>query len=110
MRTEPSAPTEAKMSFPPPASLKAMSYTSLSWAISCVLTWPDRPVRPMTWPVSMPQMVQVVSMLEVPRMFESTSFQSKDVRGAQKSLFLFCLINLELVRVWKTLATITCVI
>ena len=33
-------------------------------------------------------MVQVVSMEEVPRMFGSTSFQSNDVNGAQKSEFL----------------------
>lgn len=41
--------------------------TSLSWAISWVFTWPDtRLTRPNTWPVSNPQIVQVVSMLEVP--------------------------------------------
>lgn len=41
--------------------------TSLSWAISWVFTWPDtRFTRPNTCPVSSPQMVQVVSMLEVP--------------------------------------------
>lgn len=41
--------------------------TSLSWAISWVFTWPDtRFTRPSTCPVSSPQMVQVVSMLEVP--------------------------------------------
>jgi hypothetical protein len=33
--------------------------------------------------------VQVVSILEVPIRFGSTSFQSNDVRGAQKSEFLF---------------------
>ena len=38
----------------------------------------------------MSQMVQVVSMLEVPRRFGSVSFQSNDVNGAQNSLFLFC--------------------
>ena len=43
---------------------------------------------PRTWPVSRPQMVQVVSMEEVPRMLGSTSFQSKEVKGAQKSEFL----------------------
>ena len=43
---------------------------------------------PRTWPVSKPQMVQVVSMEEVPRIFGSTSFQSKEVKGAQKSEFL----------------------
>ena len=39
---------------------------------------------------SMSQMVQVVSMLDVPRRFGSVSFQSNDVSGAQNSLFLFC--------------------
>lgn len=38
----------------------------------------------------MSQMVQVVSMLEVPSLFGSVSFQSKEVKGAQNSLFLFC--------------------
>ena len=38
----------------------------------------------------MSQMVHVVSMLDVPRRFGSVSFQSKDVSGAQNSLFLFC--------------------
>jgi len=38
---------------------------------------------------SRPQTVHVVSMLEVPSRFGSTSFQSKDVSGAQKSEFLF---------------------
>lgn len=45
---------------------------------------------------SMSQMVQVVSMLDVPSLFGSVSFQSKDVRGAQNSLFLFC-VNTHLV-------------
>ena len=35
-------------------------------------------------------MVQVVSMLDVPSRLGSTSFQSNDVNGAQKSEFLFC--------------------
>ena len=39
---------------------------------------------------SMSQMVHVVSMLEVPSLLGSVSFQSKDVSGAQNSLFLFC--------------------
>jgi len=39
---------------------------------------------------SMSQMVQVVSMLDVPSRFGSVSFQSNDVNGAQNSLFLFC--------------------
>ncbi len=42
--------------------------TSLSWAISCVLTWPDtRLTLPRTCPVSKPQIVQVVSILDVPK-------------------------------------------
>ena len=40
---------------------------------------------------SISQMVQVVSMEEVPRRLGSVSFQSKDVSGAQNSLFLFCI-------------------
>lgn len=43
----------------------------------------------LTCPVSRPQIVQVVSMLDVPIRFGSTSFQSNEVRGAQKSEFLF---------------------
>lgn len=43
---------------------------------------------PITCPVSSPHIVQVVSMLDVPIKFGSTSFQSKDVSGAQKSEFL----------------------
>lgn len=39
--------------------------------------------------VSRPQIVQVVSILDVPIKFGSTSFQSNDVNGAQKSEFLF---------------------
>ena len=39
---------------------------------------------------SISQIVHVVSMLEVPRRFRSVSFQSKDVKGALNSLFLFC--------------------
>ena len=39
---------------------------------------------------SSPHIVHVVSMLDVPNRFGSTSFQSKDVSGAQKSEFLFC--------------------
>jgi hypothetical protein len=34
-------------------------------------------------------MVQVVSILDVPIKFGSISFQSNDVKGAQKSEFLF---------------------
>ena len=37
------------------------------------------------------QIVQVVSMLEVPTRLGSDSFQSKEVKGAQNSLFLFCI-------------------
>ena len=46
-----------------------------------------------TCAVSSPHIVQVVSILEVPIKLGSTSFQSKDVNGAQKSEFLFCKIN-----------------
>ena len=35
-------------------------------------------------------MVQVVSILEVPRILVSVSFQSNDVSGAQYSELLFC--------------------
>ena len=38
----------------------------------------------------MSQMVHVVSMLDVPSLLGSVSFQSKAVKGAQNSLFLFC--------------------
>ena len=75
--TEPSAPTLAKWFG---SRAKAMSNTSLSCAISCVRAWP----------VSTFQMVHVVSMLEVPIRFGSTSCQSNDVSGAPNSLFLFC--------------------
>ena len=43
----------------------------------------------------MSQMVQVVSMEEVPKRLGSVSFQSKDVRGAQNSVFLFCMAALR---------------
>ena len=47
--------------------LNAMSYTSLSWAISCVFTCPVTMLTlPITCPVSSPHIVHVVSMLEVP--------------------------------------------
>ena len=46
-----------------------------------------------TYLTSKPQIVHVVSMLDVPSRFGSTSFQSKDVNGAQKSEFLFWKIN-----------------
>jgi len=78
MRTDPSAPTDAKMSFP---CANARSYTSRSWAMSCVRA---------VWLVTS-HMVQVVSMDPVPMMFGSASFQSKDVSGAQYSLFLLLL-------------------
>ena len=39
---------------------------------------------------SSPHIVQVVSILEAPRRLGSVSFQSKEVRGAQNSEFLFC--------------------
>ena len=38
---------------------------------------------------SSPHIVQVVSMLDVPTMLGSVSFQSNDVRGAQNSEFRF---------------------
>lgn len=44
---------------------------------------------------SSPQIVHVVSIDDVPIIFKSTSFQSNDVNGAQKSEFLF-LKNLSL--------------
>uniref|UniRef100_A0A1B0A2Y4 Uncharacterized protein n=1 Tax=Glossina pallidipes TaxID=7398 RepID=A0A1B0A2Y4_GLOPL len=91
IRTEPSAPTEANISRPPPARENAISYTSLSWAISCVFTWPATCVRPCGCPVSKPHIVQVVSIEEVPTRLGSTSFQSNEVSGAQKSLFLLLL-------------------
>lgn len=57
--------------------------------MSCVLTCPaTRFTRPNGWPVSSPHIVQVVSIDDVPTKFGSTSFQSNDVNGAQKSLFL----------------------
>ncbi|KAG6650964.1 hypothetical protein CIPAW_06G079500 [Carya illinoinensis] len=71
IRTDPSAETEAKIL----ASPQAMSYTSLSWAMSWVSTTP----------LSTSQMVQVVSMLEVPTRLGSMSFQSKEVSGVQNS-------------------------
>ena len=40
-------------------------------------------------PTSMSQIVQVVSMLLVPRRLGSWSFQSNEVKGAQNSLLLF---------------------
>lgn len=44
-----------------------ITFTSLSWAMSCVLTWPvTKLTLPSTCPVSSPQIVQVVSILEVP--------------------------------------------
>ena len=55
IRTEPSAPTDANISVP---CENAMSYTSLSWAMSCVKLCC----------VSMSQIVQVVSILDVPKM------------------------------------------
>lgn len=48
------------------------SYTSLSWAINCVLAVSD----------GMSQMVHVVSMLDVMIRLGDTVFQSSEVRGA----------------------------
>eukprot|EP00986_Skeletonema_menzelii_P010340 scaffold5040_cov126-Skeletonema_menzelii.AAC.5 len=70
MRTEPSAPTVAKTSVP---AEKAMSNTSRSCAINCVFACE----------VLISQMVQVVSILDVPIIEGSYSFQSKEVRGEQ---------------------------
>jgi hypothetical protein len=77
---EPSAETEAKTSGPP----QAMSYTSLSCAMSCVSTVS----------FSMSQIVHVVSSEDVPTRAGLASFQSNDVNGAQNSLFLLLLSKL----------------
>ena len=60
--------------------------------ISTVVTiqYYDNPCRNAMIITSSPHIVHVVSMLDVPSRFGSTSFQSKDVKGAQKSEFLFC--------------------
>ena len=71
--TLPSAPTDAKIFL---SREKWMSYTSLSWAMSCVKTVD----------FSISQIVQVVSIEEVPIRLFSSGFQSKEVRGAEKSL------------------------
>ena len=73
-RTLPSAETLAKTSGPP----HAMSYTSLSCAMSCESTVS----------FSRSQMVHVVSKLLVPTLARLVVLQSNDVSGAQKSLFL----------------------
>ena len=52
---------------------------------------------------SISQMVHVVSMLDVPKRLGSVSFQSKDVSGAQNSLFLFCTCHKQ--RVIKTVTS-----
>ena len=57
-----------------------MSNTSLSCAMSCVFT-----LR-----VVMSHTVHVVSMEDVAIWLGSVQLQSKDVTGAQYSLFLFC--------------------
>lgn len=64
------------------------------------------PIRPYV-PTSSPQIVHVVSILDVPRRFGSTSFQSNDVNGAQKSEFLFW--N-KIIQAWheKIIAGLTC--
>ena len=76
IRTDPSAPTDAKMSFP---CANAKSKTSLSCAISCVRAFC----------VEISHIVQVVSIDAVPIKLGSVSFQSNEVSGAQYSLFLF---------------------
>mmetsp|Transcript_8022 Transcript_8022/g.26464 ORF Transcript_8022/g.26464 Transcript_8022/m.26464 type:complete len:205 (-) Transcript_8022:227-841(-) len=72
--TEPSAEAEAKTSGPP----QAMSWTSLSCAMSCVSTHS----------LSISQTVHVVSMDDVPTLLTFVSFQSNEVNGAQNSEFL----------------------
>lgn len=53
---------------------------------------------------SSPHIVHVVSILDVPNRFGSISFQSNDVRGAQKSEFLFWKItNSQHYILWKCL-------
>jgi hypothetical protein len=69
-RTEPSAPTEAKTSLEP--GHQSTSYTSRSWAISCVSAVL----------VGRSQTVHVVSMEEVTIRFGEGWFQEKEVRGA----------------------------
>jgi len=68
--TLPSAPQDTNTSTL--LAQKRTSYTSLSWAISCVLA-----VR-----VGMSQMVHVVSMEEVMMSDGWTTFQSNEVMGA----------------------------
>ena len=75
-RSEPSAPTETKMSVDPGSH--ATSYTSRSCAISCV----------MAVEVSMFHTVHVVSMEEVTTRLGDFSFQEKLVSGAP--VLLFC--------------------
>lgn len=70
MRTLPSAPQLTKTSTLLAQNLT--SYTSLSWAISCVLA-----VK-----VGISQIVQVVSMLEVMMRLGEIVFQSREVIGA----------------------------
>lgn len=76
MRTLPSAPQLANTSTLP--LMKRTSYTSLSWAISCVLAVS----------VGISQMVQVVSMLLVMIKLGLMGFQSRLVNGAVKSVLL----------------------
>ncbi len=83
MRSDPSAPTVANISL---LRAHAMSYTSLSCAMSWILT-----LR-----CDKSQIVHVVSMLLVPTMLGSKGFQSNEVNGAQYSLFLFCKIAKDL--------------
>lgn len=69
-RNEPSAPTDTKMSVEPGSH--ATSYTSRSWAISCVIAVD----------VSMFHTVHVVSIEEVTTRFGDFSFHEKLVKGA----------------------------
>jgi len=70
MRTLPSAPHETNVSTLPAQNFT--SYTSLSWAMSCVFAVS----------VGMSQIVHVVSILLVMMSFGESWFQSSDVNGA----------------------------
>ena len=74
-RSEPSAPTDTKMSVDPGSH--ATSYTSRSCAMSCVIA--DE--------VSIFHTVHVVSMEDVTTRLGDFSFHEKDVRGAPVLLF-----------------------
>lgn len=75
IRTEPSAPHDAKICSLP--ATKATSKTSLSWAMRCVFACS----------VVKSHTVQVVSILAVTIIFGASLFQWKLVSGAEKSVF-----------------------